>query len=163
MSSRITVRRATLHDTDWILEHLPALSTVIGERYSLLPETREEARSIIDRFVAHTHEGFFTWIAERWTSDGEEIYPERLGFFVAQVASHPFNPALRMCSALLIWVIPSARRSAAMWHLFNAFVAHGKRYAHWINFSCNVWTNIRHESLERRGFRFTERCYLMEN
>jgi ribosomal protein S18 acetylase RimI-like enzyme len=145
----MTVRRAVASDVDWILGELRQFAEFTGIAHALI-EDEAHAKSLLTSMIAN----HYFMVAE----DGETP----AGFIAAYEIPHPFFPKKRLLSETFWWVKPAARGSRAGAMLLNAYIEHGKANADIVTISLEEKSTIKQSTLERRGFRLTERSFIME-
>ncbi|HLB68751.1 MAG TPA: GNAT family N-acetyltransferase [Thermoplasmata archaeon] len=88
---------------------------------------------------------------------------EAVGFIAGWVSGHPFNPAVRVATHFWWYVDPVHRHSRAASLLLSDFVVTAEdRGCQRITLCLGPRTMIRDESLEKIGFKHSDRCYVKE-
>ncbi len=145
----ISTRFATMEDESWILEQSADFAKTYPSKLNLaenLPYMKLLFKNLIENHVMII----------------AEMAGTRTGFIAGMKAPHHFNPNLTVLSELLWWVPEEFRGSKAGSALLEDFIAVGKGSADWITFTIEEQTPISDKSLIKRGFRPTEKSYLLE-
>ena len=150
----ITVRPATPADVPWILAELRAFDRFFGAVHSLVPADPAYATTQLHGLI---RDHLFL-VAVRNAED--EATP--VGFIAGLLGPHFFNPGLQVLTELFWWVPVAERGSRAGAHLLSAYLAYGRAHADWVHMTLEEHSPVNPETLERRGFRRTERHYLLE-
>ena len=145
----IAVRRAVPTDIDWLVSELREFAEFFNSRHSLMGD-EEYARTGLGEII-NKH---FCLVA---TKDDTPV-----GLVAAYQLPHPFNPKIRLLSEMFWWVSPGARGSGAGAKLLDALIEYGKANVDWITVAIEEKSPIKPENLEKRGFRLTERSFLLE-
>jgi RimJ/RimL family protein N-acetyltransferase len=145
----ITTRFANSSDLDWIFAECVAFSKAYEAKFSLAGN-EAYGRSFISNLI----ENHLLLIGLK---DGE-----RAGFIGGLITPHHFNPDIKQLAELFWWVPEKFRGTAVGGKLFLEFVAFGKQHCDCITMTVENHTPITDESLAKRGFKLTEKAYLME-
>jgi hypothetical protein len=136
---------------NWLLEELKKFDQFAGTRYSMFPESEEDARG---RLLNLIREHVFL-VAERAS--------ERVGFVAGFIFQHHFNKDLLCLQECFWWVMPKYRGSSAGIRLLDAFKLAGESLeVDWIYFSMLPNTPASDRALLRRGFKLQDRLFLLE-
>lgn len=147
----ITIRHGSPEDVAWLLGQLRAFSAFYGTRLPLFGEDEEHAKTVVGTMI-RDH-----LVLVAVSDDGE-----RQGFISGYVIAHPYNPQIRMLSESFWWVDPKFRGTRAGLLLLANFTEWGKANVDWITCVLEDRSPVNGRSLERRGYRLNERCYLLE-
>ncbi len=145
----IETRAADISDIDWILGECIAFSKTYQSKFSLAGD--EDYGRVFLKNIIENH------IVILSVKDGV-----RTGFIAGMVQQHHFNPNILMLSELLWWVPPEFRLGGSGAKLFLEFVKYGKENCDCITMTLEETTPISDASLAKRGFRLTEKAYLLE-
>lgn len=145
----IITRRANISDLEWLLGECIAFSKTYQSKFSLAGD-ESYARGFLQNLIANH-------LVILSVKDGV-----RTGFIAGMVQQHHFNPSILMLSELLWWVSPEFRFGGSGAKLFLEFVNYGKEHCDCITMTLEETTPISDASLAKRGFRLTEKAYLME-
>lgn len=145
----ISIRNANQSDLEWIFEECVAFSRAYEAKFSLAGN-----RDYGIKFISNVIDNHLMLIAVK---DGE-----RAGFIAGLVTRHHFNPNIKQLAELFWWVPEKFRGSAVGGKLFLEFVAFGKQNCDCITMTVENHTPITDEALAKRGFKLTEKAYLME-
>jgi N-acetylglutamate synthase-like GNAT family acetyltransferase len=156
----MAIRRATLHDLQWLLAQLRAFDQFFGARKTLIPPDPAHAEAILLQLMDPDVGCFF--LAERVDLVDDELLPTPLGFIAGLVSRHFFNPAITTLTELFWWVDPTHRGSSAGARLLEAFTAYGQEHADWIVFTLETNSPVHPEALVRRGFVAKSQDFLLE-
>lgn len=145
----ITTRAALTSDVDWLFQQCEDFAKFYGSKISLAgnPEYGKF-------FLTNMIEKHFVLIGEK---DGVPA-----GFIAGMITPHHFNPDIQQLAELLWWVGEEHRKSGVGAKLFAEFIAFGKANCDWITFTLEENSPIDDSALLKRGFRLTEKAYLME-
>jgi hypothetical protein len=146
----IEIRRATLEDIPWLLDRLQRFDKHYAAAYSLFDEAYTR-----DEFLPGIINHHLFLIAEHQTAGP-------VGFLAGLITPHILNPKLKTLAELLWWVDESHRRTRAASMLFDAYTDYGRDHCQWVAFSLQHDSPVTNRSIERRGYRFKERHFLME-
>lgn len=145
----ITVRHADIRDLDWIFEECKAFAAAYPSKFNL------SANEVYGHwFLKNLIENHLMLVAHK---DGVPA-----GFICGIVQAHHFNPDLKQLAEIFWWVPPQYRMSGVGAKLFLEFVAFGKEHCDCITMTLEKDTPISDAALEKRGFKLTEKAYLME-
>ena len=138
-------------------------------------QTVDEAQTIIEESIrfAKTFPTKHSYVPSRYTA---QIALEQLdvvlvadvdgkigGMIGGHVGQHQFNPAVRVLDELFWWVLPEHRNFGVGDALLNAFVEEGKkRKVHTIKICTMCHSQVPDSYVERNGFRFLEKTFIME-
>ena len=145
----IDIRPATPDDIPWLLSELKEFDKYYATKKKLFGDenyVREQVEKVMREHV---------FIIAEDDSD-------RVGFIAGIRQQHFYNPSITILVQLLWWVIPSYRYSLAARMLMDEFVEYGKENADWITFNMAAMTPINPKSLIRKGFKESDKVYLME-
>jgi RimJ/RimL family protein N-acetyltransferase len=145
----ITTRIAKSSDVEWIFKECVSFSKTYQSKFDLtgdVPYAYAFLHNIVENHVVILS-----------LKDGV-----RTGFIAGMAQPHHFNPKIKMLSELLWWVSPQYRGGGSGAKLFLEFVAYGKQNCDCITMTLEETTPISDASLAKRGFRLTEKAYLME-
>lgn len=145
----VTTRPAFISDVEWLFEQCEAFAKFYGSKISLAgnPEYGK-------MFLGGLIENHYVQIGLK---DGV-----RAGFIAGMVTPHHFNPNIKQLAELLWWVPEEFRNSGVGAKLFAEFITFGKENCDWITFTLEENSPVGDAVLLKRGFRMTERAYLME-
>lgn len=146
----ITIRRAELTDSPWLLTQLKAFAQFFGSKHSLFPS---DDAGILDALHSLVETKVFL-VAE---ANGKSV-----GFIAGLLQEHPYNPKITVLSELFWWVAPEHQGSSAGARLLQAFTDYGRLNAQWIVMTLETKSPVNPRSLEKRGFRHFESSYLLE-
>lgn len=145
----ITTRHANMSDLDWIFGECIAFSNAYQSKFSL---AGNEAYGRV--FVANLIQNHLVIVGLK---DGELA-----GFIAGMVGPHHFNPDIKQLTELFWWVPPRSRMTGVGAKLFLEFVAFGKQNCDCITMTLENETQISDAALAKRGFKLTEKAYLLE-
>lgn len=145
----VAVRKATIEDSDWLIDQLRAFDISLGNK-RLLIENETEARACLTGII-ESHVILIAYVGV-----------VRSGFIAGTLASHPFNARICVLSEAFWWVVPLYRGTPVAFHLLREFESIGRKVADWIIFSLEYDSQVRDQHLTKRGFRQIERAYLLE-
>jgi hypothetical protein len=143
------IRSAGLSDLDWLMDECVAFSKTYDSKYSLVGNMEYALK-----FMKNLVQSHLVLISE--------VNDVPTGFIAGMVQPHHFNPEIMMLSELLWWVKVEHRGGLSGAALLDAFIAWGKEHCDWITFTIEKTTPISDAPLLKRGFRLTEKAYLME-
>lgn len=146
----ITVRRAQLTDSPWLLTQLKAFAQFFGSKHSLFPTEDDQ---ILDTLHSMVESKVF-FVAENGTN--------AVGFIAGMLSEHPYNPKITVLSELFWWVQPEYRGSSAGARLLRAFEDYGRANADWVVMTLETKSPVDPRSLEKRGFKHFESSFLLE-
>lgn len=145
----ITTRPAFLSDLDWIFEECKTFAAHYGSKFNLAAN-----ESYGRNFISGLIENHYVLVA--FKND------KPAGFIAGMITPHHFNPDIKQLAELFWWVPPQYRMSGVGAKLFLEFVAFGKANCDCITMTLEQDTGISDAALEKRGFKLTEKAYLME-
>lgn len=145
----IKIRRAVQLDVEWIFAECEAFAKFYGSKISLAGNP-----SYGKKFLADLVENHYVII-------GLKDY-EPAGFMAGMISGHHFNPDIVQLIEMLWWVPEKYRSTGVGMKLFEEFMAYGKANCDWIAFTLEENSPIKDTFLLKRGFRPTEKAYLME-
>ncbi len=149
MSVSTSVRTAVQEDVPWLLQQARAFDAAAGFKHGLMPAD-EEAISLLHALVgAHV-----VFVAE--------VNNCPAGFIAGWYGAHPFNQKVRTLTEVLWWVVPEHRGSRAGLMLLERFEQCGRHIADWTILTLEHDSKMREAHLTKRGFRQTERAFLLE-
>jgi hypothetical protein len=149
------IRPAEVTDLDWLLEQMKAFHEFVGTKYSVFPPA-EQARALVRDFI-EKHVAFVTEY-----NLGAVAPPIRTGFTIAILHPHLFNPSITVLTELFWWVTPQYRGTRAGALLLQELERVGHEQADWVVISLERHSPVKHETLERRGFKLWETTFLRE-
>lgn len=145
----MTIRPAFIGDVEWLFEQCEAFAKFYGSKISLAGNP-DYGRKFLEGMV----QNHFVRIGMK-----DNV---RAGFIAALVTPHHFNPDIRQLAELLWWVPEEHRCTGIGMMLFEDFMEYGKANCDWITFTLESISPIKDKFLLDRGFRLSERAYLME-
>lgn len=145
----LTIRRAFDGDVDWLFQECEAFAKFYGSKISLAgnPDYGK-------MFLKNLVNNHFVRIGMK-----DNV---RAGFMAGMITPHHFNPNIKQLIELLWWVPEAYRCTGVGMMLFDEFMDFGKANANWITFTLEEISPIKDTFLLKRGFRLTEKAYLME-
>jgi len=146
----VRIRRADNDDIEFLLSQLHVFSDFYGTQRKLFP-TRKYAAEKLSEFI----EKQVVFIAEQ-----QDIGP--IGFIAGILFNHIFNPDIRVLAETFWWVQEEYRNSKAGLMLLNTFTDFGKENADWTTIAIETASPINERVLLKRGYKPTERNYLLE-
>lgn len=146
----ITVRQAVKDDVDFLLSQLAVFSDFYGTKKKLFPN-EDYAREKLTELI----KGHVVFISEKQGVGS-------IGFIAGILFNHPFNPDIRVLSETFWWVQEEYRNSKAGLMLLNKFTEIGKDSADWTTIAIEEKSPISDRVLLKRGFKPTEKNYLLE-
>ncbi len=149
MSVSTSVRSAVQEDVPWLLQQARAFDAAAGFKRGLMP-TDEEAIPLLRALVA----AHIVFIAE--------VNNCLAGFIAGWYGAHPFNRNVRTLTEVLWWVQPEYRGTRAGIMLLDRFEDCGRHIADWTILTLEHDSPLREAHLTKRGFRQTERAFLLE-
>lgn len=145
----ITVRHAYLSDIDWLFDECKQFAGAYPSKYNL-SENEAYGRQFLEAII----KDHLVLIGMK---DGV-----RQGFIAGLVQPHHFNPNIKQLAELFWWVPEKYRMTGVGARLFLEFVAFGKSNCDVITMTMEKDTPISDAALEKRGFKLTEKAYLLE-
>ncbi len=145
----ITTRIANSYDLEWLFKECVSFSNTYPSKFSFVGN-----ESYAKEFLRNIVENHLVIIA---LSDGV-----RAGFIAGMVQPHHFNPDIIMLTELLWWVPVEFRMTGSGGKLFLEFMKYGKENCNCITFTLEETTPITDQALIKRGFKLTEKAYLLE-
>lgn len=152
----VTVRRATEHDVDFIVSELLQFSEFMDTRLKLFDAPEYATQGIRNAVKEHV-----VFVAES-SGDPDEGVFQRIGFILATLGPHPFNPRITVLSEMFWWVKKEHRGTRAGAMLLRYLIEFGKQKADWIAVSLEAKSPVKPDALLSRGFKLLETGYLME-
>lgn len=149
-TSQYNIRRATVSDLDWLIPQLKDFSQFFGSSIPLFP-SEDFARTALAQMITD----HLVLIAEHKTSGP-------VGFISGYLFPHAFNPQINVLTETFWWVQEDYRSSRAGLMLLEEFTKFGRAHADWITFTLEHHSPVRDETLLKRGYRFSEKSFLME-
>lgn len=146
----IEVRKASDADLDWMFSELQAFDDFFGAKKSLIPSDPAEGRKILENLV----EQHLFLVAER---DGK-----LLGLIAGMIHNHLFNPEVTVLTEIFWWVPSEYRGSRAGLMLLNEFTNWGKENVDWVTMTLEHHSPVNEKSLFKRGFKLSEKQYMLE-
>lgn len=148
--SNCILRKAVEADIEDILKELRLFSKFYSSRHGLYNDD-DYSRSVVLGLI---NEHVFI-IAE--------IDNKVAGFISGMIIRHLYNPNIVTLIENFWWVNPLFRGSRAGSMLLDKYVEVGKKYAHWIIGTIEDASPVDERSFLRRGFKFKEKSFLLEN
>lgn len=145
----ITTRPAFASDVDWLFEQCEAFAKFYGSKISLAGNP-DYGKAFLGGLV----EKHFVRIGFKDS--------ERAGFIAGMITPHHFNPDIKMLAELLWWVPEEFRNCGVGARLFKEFTEYGQTNCDWVTFTLEENSPVGDQVLLKRGFRLTEKAYLME-
>lgn len=145
----ILTRTANRYDVDWMFQECKAFSEAYPSKFSL---AGNETYARV--FISNLIQNHLVIVAVK---DGE-----RAGFIAGMIGPHHFNPDIKHLTEIFWWVPPALRMTGVGAKLFLEFVAFGKANCDCITMTLEKDTGISDAALEKRGFKLTEKAYLLE-
>jgi len=147
----VMVRRASNGDIEWLCERLRAFSDAYGTRIKIFPDKNTAVTWLKQIIKSH-----LLLIAEDAPSK------VRLGFIAGVLTPHLYNPEIMVLAELFWLVDPACRHGSAGLKLLDAFIEFGKDRADFVTFGTMMDTDVKDETLLKRGFVLKEKSFLME-
>jgi hypothetical protein len=147
------IRPAGRADITWLLEQLREFARS-ADLLALFPDDEAVATAVIDGFIVNAQQGLGLFLVAE-TTEGV-----RTGFIVASLGNHPFNPRTKVLAEHFWWVRADRRGAAAGGRLLDAFEGFAARHNAEPVLSLLHSSPDLDESLARRGYRVTERCFM---
>lgn len=144
------IRPATPDDLSWLHAQARAFSDFMGSRRALYGDP------------AHVDTTFRLLMAEHVCFVAERPEVGLVGLIAGILTPHFMNPGIMTLCEILWWVPEEHRGSRAALLLLEEFLAIGRESADWVSFSLEAKTPVDERVLIRRGFRLSERNYLLE-
>lgn len=85
-----------------------------------------------------------------------------VGLITGLVHPHIYNPEVTAVTELFWYVLPSHRQSLAAAKLFSAFKLEASRRGKLIYFNLAIQSQVKHESITKRGFSQCETHFVMQ-
>lgn len=145
----IEIRAAKISDVEWVFAECKEFSAAYPSKFSLAANEPHLIQFITNLVLNH-----LVLIAEK---DGVKA-----GFISGFVYPHHFNPHIKQLSEVLWWVPPKFRMTGVGAKLFLGFVDYGKKNCDCVVMTIEKDTPLTDEALEKRGFKLTEKAYLLE-
>ena len=149
MSTSCIVRPAKTEDIDWLLVECEKFGEFFGSKIPLY--NHEHLRDVVLPQLIESH---LFLIAE--------VRGQKAGFISGLYTSHFLNPSITSLTELLFWVSQEYRGSRVASMLLNEYIQWGKLNADWVTMTLEHESQMKPESLLKRGFRFKEQNYFME-
>jgi hypothetical protein len=146
---RPLIRSANSEDYEWVMAQAEEFDKFFDAKFSLVPDKEEAA--ILFKALIDSHLFLIS-----------EINGVRTGFITGLISPHFLNSNVNTLTEILWWVDTKYRLGRSGVTLLNAFVEWGKENVQMINFSLEDKSPINDSTLERRGFRYKERAFIME-
>lgn len=142
-------RRGMKHDVDWLFHQCVDFANFYGSKISLAgnPEYGKQ-------FLANLIENHYVLCAFKDSTPA--------GFIAGMITPHHFNPRILQMTELLWWVPMQYRNTGIGMRLFEEFLEYGKENCDWVTFTLEHNSPIKDTFLLKRGFKLTEKAYLME-
>jgi hypothetical protein len=147
---RIEIRAAVPADIEWLVAELKSFSSVYRTKLPLFDDDEKHGREVLSNMIQN-----HLFLVAEHDSIG-------VGFIGGLVSPHFFNPKIRTLFELFWWVGEKYRGSRAGSMLLNSFVEWGKKNVDWITCSLEQHSQVKDESLLKRGFKCHERSFLLE-
>jgi N-acetylglutamate synthase-like GNAT family acetyltransferase len=145
----VTTRRANVNDVRWLFACCEDFARFYGSKISLAGN-RDYGLQFLENLVL-----------QHYVLIGlKDNMPA--GFIAGMVTPHHFNPAIKQLVELLWWVPEEMRNTGVGMKLFEEFLEYGKAHCDWVTFTLEENSPIKDTFLTKRGFRMTEKAYLME-
>ena len=160
----IEVRRGELSDIPWLCQELEKFSKFFGSTIPLYDD--EHVREQLPKWLSGG--AVFLVAVEAVTvrdpyGVGDLECQRPVGFIGGLLLPHFMNPKIIQLAETFWWVQEEFRTTSAGARLFNAFCQEAKVLGvDWLTLSLEEHSPIKEESLTKRGFRRTERAYLLE-
>lgn len=145
----IGTRRAFKTDVDWLFQQCVHFAEFYGSKISLAGNP-----AYGKQFLTNLVENHYVLIGFK-----NNVHA---GFIAGLVTPHHFNPDIKQLSELLWWVPEEFRNTGIGMMLFEQFLAYGKDNCDWVTFTLEHNSPIKDSFLLKRGFKMTEKAYLME-
>lgn len=155
----IEVRQGELSDIPWLCQELEKFSKFFGSKIPLYND--EHVRRELPKWLSGG--AVFLVAVEKRDPLSASYGTYRLGFIGGLLLPHFMNPKIIQLAETFWWVAEDHRHSSAGARLFNAFTKEAKVLGvDWLTMSLEEASPVKEESLLKRGFRRTERAYLLE-
>lgn len=148
----IVVRRAAPSDVEWLLTELKEFAAFVDMGIDLAKNEEYSRTQLLNIVERH-----FCLVAD---DEGKPV-----GLLAAYDIAHPFDPHKRFLSEQFWWVTPKARGGRAGLMLLNAYrekCAEVFAQDGIAAISLEAQSPINQKSLEKRGFRLTERTFIYD-
>ena len=142
------VRKANKDDSQWIIE--VAAKRMVEDEYQR-PELYN--KSTMEALLNSCLDNGLVLLAEK---DGE-----RGGVIIGIVTNHPFNNEIKVLTELVWYILPEYRKSRMSVMLLDSYTKEAKGLADEATFSLLPTSNIKEESMQKRGYELMENGYLM--
>ncbi len=148
--SAVTVRPASVIDIPWLLAEVKEFDRFAGFNKSLIPRDEHKFLQVLEGLI--TQHVFL--VAEKDS--------EPMGFIAGVLTPHHFNDEILVLTELLWWVRADYRNTRAGAVLFEGFMDIGRREADWIVMTLEAKSQVKPETLYKRGFRLQELGFIHE-
>jgi GNAT superfamily N-acetyltransferase len=148
LSQSCVVRKAVSEDIAWLVAESDEFAKFFDAKIPLY--NPEHLRHV------------FAVLADEHLLLVAEVNGERSGFIAGLYTPHFLNPNITTLAEVLFWITPKYRGSRSASLLLNEFVSWGKINADWIMMTLENKSQMKPQSLIKRGFKFKEHSYIME-
>lgn len=146
----VLIRKANNYDIDYLLTQLELFAKEVPYKKDLFSSSVEwKMKSLICLMEKHLF-----LIAEK---NGLKS-----GFIAGLVTPHFLNPNLISVTELFWWVNIEMRGSSVGARLLQSYTEEAKKIGDWVSMHTQTSTKIKDSSLERLGYKFSEKSFVME-